>query len=147
LFERLRVLVQSRFEDTGYDQERTRGGVLHGLVCRELGYEGYEDDGRFPDVRNQLLEVKLQTSPTIDLGLVLPSSEDPLDVPRIAGAQVRHCDVRYAVFYGRIENTRVLLTNLYLATGADFFTRFQQFQGQVLNRKLQIPLPGSFFDR
>ena len=41
-----------------------------------LGYSRYEDKGQFPDIRHQLLEVKLQTSPTIDLGLVLPSSTE-----------------------------------------------------------------------
>jgi hypothetical protein len=33
-----------------------------------------------------------------------------------------------------------------LTTGESFFTRFTQFQGKVLNKKLQIPLPRDFFD-
>jgi len=98
-------------------------------------------------VRNQLLEVKLQTSPTIDLGLVRPASEEPLDVPKIGLTQVRHCDVRYAIFYARTDGAEVTLTHVYLTTGAAFFTRFPQFQGKVLNKKLQIPLPSDFFDR
>ena len=98
VFERLRTLVGESFQDAGYDQERNRGAALHQLVCRKLGYVDYRDDGRFPDVRQQLLEVKLQTSPTIDLGLVCPDSEAVLDVPQIAGKQIRHCDVRYAIF-------------------------------------------------
>ena len=102
---------------------------------------------RFPDVRNQLLEVKLQTSPTIDLGLVRPASEEPLDVPQVAGTQVRHCDVRYALFYAQTDGAKVTLTHLYLTTGASFFSRFPQFGGKVLNKKLQIPLPSDFFYR
>ena len=104
------------------------------------------DDGQFPDVRNQLLEVKLQTSSTIDLGLVRPDSAEPLDVPMMNGRLVRHCDVRYAVFCGRTSGARIELTHLFLTTGEAFFTRFPQFRGKVLNAKIQIPLPANFFD-
>ncbi|MDX1823001.1 MAG: hypothetical protein R3197_19085 [Paracoccaceae bacterium] len=147
IFQRLRSAVGRAFPDAGSDQERNRGAALHRIVCELLGYADYRDDGRFPDVRNQLLEVKLQTSPTIDLGLVRPASEEPLDVPKIGPTQVRHCDVRYAIFYARTDGAEVTLTHVYLTTGAAFFTRFPQFQGKVLNKKLQIPLPSDFFDR
>ncbi len=99
VYDRLKPLLGQSFKDAGFDQERNRGAALHRLVCQSLGYATYQDDGQFPDVRHQLIEVKLQTAPTIDLGLVLPSSTEPLDVPMIEGAQIRHCDVRYAVFY------------------------------------------------
>lgn len=146
IFERLRPLIGIAFPDCGYDQERNRGAELHRLVCERLGYADYRDDGRFPDVRHQLLEVKLQTSPTIDLGLVSPDSTETLDVPKIGGKQIRHCDVRYALFYAKREGDNVLLTHLFLTTGEQFFTRFPQFQGKVLNKKLQIPLPDDFFN-
>lgn len=128
------------------DQERLRGAALHRLVCATLGYRSYHDDGRFPDVRHQLLEVKLQTSPAIDLGLVRPDSIEVLDVPMLEGQQLRHCDVRYAIFYGDYSIGMVQLTHLLVVTGEGFFARFAQFQGKVLNRKLQIPLPTEFFD-
>ncbi len=121
-------------------------GETTSLVCRQLGYTDYRDDGRFPDVRQQLLEVKLQTSPTIDLGLVRPDSEAALDVPQIDGQQIRHCDVRYAIFYALTDGATVTLTRFYLTTGQRFFSRFPQFQGKVLNKKLQIPLPSNFFE-
>lgn len=142
----LSALVGAKFKDAGADQERNRGAALHRLVCQALGYANYQDDGQFPDVRHQLLEVKLQTSQTIDLGLVTPASEEPLDVPMISGQQLRHCDVRYAIFYARIEQGEVTLTHLFVSTGEGFFARFPQFQGKVLNAKLQIPLPSDFFD-
>jgi len=94
-----------------------------------------------------LLEIKLQTASTIDLGLVTPSSEAPLDVPKISSAQMRHCDVRYALFCGETDGKVVTLTRFYLTTGRDFFGRFPQFQGRVLNKKLQIRLPRDFFTR
>ncbi|OIO98491.1 MAG: restriction endonuclease [Anaerolineae bacterium CG2_30_64_16] len=146
LFDQLKSLVGERFADVGHDQERNRGAALHQLVCQHLGYADYRDCGQFPDVRHQLLEVKLQTSQTIDLGLVCPDSKDALDVPRIKGKQIRHCDVRYALFYATIDGEDVILTHLFLTTGEEFFTRFPQFQGKVLNRKLQIPLPPGFFN-
>lgn len=146
LFESLKAMVGERIIDVGADQERNRGTSVHRLVCAALGYKSYQDDGRFPDIRHQLLEVKLQTSPTIDLGLVTPSSTAPLDVPMMNGIQIRHCDVRYAIFYGVAANGAIELANLFLTTGADFFSRFPQFGGRVLNGKLQIPLPASFFE-
>ena len=57
-----------------------------------------------------------------------------------------HCDVRYAVFYGTIVPAGVRLDHLILTTGADFFTFFRRFEGNVQNAKLQIPLPAGFFD-
>ncbi len=147
IFKRLSRLVGESFEDRGYDQERNRGAELHRLVCQRLGYLDYRDDGQFPDVRHQLLEVKLQTSPTIDLGLVCPDSIETLDVPKIEGQQIRHCDARYALFYAKTDGENVTLTHFLLTTGERFFSRFPKFQGKVLNKKLQIPLPSDFFNR
>ena len=94
IYLRLRNLIGEKFVDAGIDQERNRGSELHRLVCQCLGYRSYRDDGQFPDVNHQLLEVKLQTSPTIDLGLVCPNSEEALHDMRIAGKRIRHCDIR-----------------------------------------------------
>jgi hypothetical protein len=147
IFDKLRPLVGQNFRDTGYDQERNRGAELHRLVCKHLGYSDYRDDGRFPDVRHQLLEVKLQTSSTIDLGLVRPDSTEALDIPKIKGHQIRHCDVRYALLFAKTDGKKVTLTHLFLTTGEKFFSRFPQCQVKVLNKKLQIHLPADFFDR
>ena len=146
IFARLSPLVGKKFNDPGIVQERNRGAGLHKLICRTLGYAESRDDGRFPDIRHQLIEVKLQTSPTIDLGLVRPSDKEPLEIPKVNGMKVRHCDVRYAVFYGETDGKKVKLTHLCLVTGEHFFSRFPQFQGKVLNKKLQIPLPRGFFE-
>ena len=146
IFARLTHLVNATFTDSGHDQERNRGAELHRFVCQALGYHDYHDDGQYPDVRHQLLEVKLQTSATIDLGLYSPDATDPLDVPHLNGEQVRNCDVRYAIFYATTDGRNVMLTHLFVTTGEHFFSRFPQFQGNVLNKKLQIPLPSGFFD-
>lgn len=147
IFDFLSSLIGQKFVDAGSDQERNRGGALHRLACQTLGYKLYQDDGQFPDIRNQLLEVKLQTAQTIDLGLVTPSSIAKLYLPSLIGVGVRHCDVRYAIFHGVTADGVVRLERLSVTTGEGFFARFPQFQGNVRNTKLQIPLPGDFFDR
>jgi hypothetical protein len=146
VYERLSKIIGKTFLDSGYDQERNRGGLLHKLVCQSLGYQTYRDNGQFPDVPNQLLEVKLQTSPTIDLGLVNPDSKTPLDTPKINGKQIRHCDVRYALFYAKITDKQVTIANFFLVTGEEFFSRFPRFEGKIINKKIQIPLPADFFE-
>jgi hypothetical protein len=147
LFAELSPLIGRIFKNAGHDQERNRGASLHQLVCSALGYRSYADDGQFPDIRHQLLEVKLQMSPTVDLGLVQPSSTEPLDVDTLAEGAVRHCDIRYAIFGAKTDGHDVTLTSLVLTTGEAFFTRFPAFGGRVINKKLQIPLPRDFFGK
>ena len=92
------------------------------------------------------MEVKLQTSPTIDLGTVYPTSSEYLNVPKLRESQIRICDVRYAVFYAVSDGQTVVLTDLIVTTGDKFFHRFQSMQGSVINRKIQIRLPAEYFD-
>lgn len=147
LFARISPLVGRSFECPGILQERNRGGYLHGLVSAALGYCDHADNGKFPDVRHQLLEVKLQTSPTIDLGAISPDSSEPLDIPVIGSVQVRHQDVRYSIFCGSVTDDIVTITGLVLVTGKDFYVTFEKFGGLVINNKYQLPLPRNFFDQ
>jgi hypothetical protein len=141
LYAKLLTLTGQRLADPGLDQERNRGAALHRAVCDALGLSDSCDTGACPDITEQLLEIKLQTAPTIDLGLISPDDITPLDwLP-----EVRHCDVRYAVFYGEVAGTRVKLDYVILTRGTDFFSFFQRFEGKVVNAKLQIPLPRTFF--
>lgn len=142
IFARLQPLIGRSFPNPGLDQERNRGAVLHGMIQTALGSDCYVDTGQFPDVPEQLLEVKLQTSPTIDLGLVLPSSEEPI----LSMPAVRHCDVRYAVVYADVDADEITLTNLILVRGEEFFSRFRQFGGLTKNSKRQIRLPNDFYE-
>lgn len=143
VYKKLQTLVGCKFKDIGSDQERNRGAELHKLVCKALGYNTYKDNGQFPDVRGQLLEVKLQTSQTIDLGLVSPDSIASLDMGKLIN--IRHCDVRYAIFHATIENKIITIKNIIVTTGQDFFSRMPKCEGKGLNKKLQIPLPTDFF--
>ncbi|MFJ3214954.1 hypothetical protein ACIPLC_03405 [Kitasatospora sp. NPDC086801] len=143
LFERLRRLEGYEFEDPGIDQERLRGIFLQQRVCQILELSGYADAGQFPDILCQGLEVKLQLSPTVDLGLVSP---DSTNLALGLGTKIRHCDTRYAVVYAkRGAGSKILVERVVVATGRDFFSAFQRFEGNVQNRKLQIHLPSTFF--
>jgi hypothetical protein len=141
LYKKLLTLAGQCLADPGLDQERNRGAALHRAVCNVLDLADSCDTGACPDITEQLLEIKLQTAATIDLGLISPDDTTPLDfLP-----EVLHSDVRYAVFYGAVVNNQVRLDYVVLTRGADFFSAFQRFEGKVVNAKLQIPLPRTFF--
>lgn len=144
LHERLRVLVGASFPDPGEGQDRLRGAQLHKAVCSALGYPAHLDfdNGQFPDVRDQLLECKLQTSSTIDLGITLPDSRSPLpDLPQFSPS---YC--RYLVAYATIGNGTVTITGTVLTNGAKFFTEFTKCKGKKSNSKRQIRIPSSVWD-
>ena len=144
IFERLLPIVGGRISYLDAVQERNRGAELHAMICKQLGYSYYGDDGAYPDIANQLLEVKLQTSPTIDLGLHSP--EDGNAIVTIGRTTFYSHDIRYAIFDGLVVGKSVHLRNLYLVTGKDFSSYFPLFQGKGTNHKIQLPLPADFFD-
>jgi hypothetical protein len=143
--QRLSSLVSSRFKDAGVDQERNRGAMLHELVCKALGYSTVRDRGQIPDITQQLLEVKLQTSPTIDLGLISPDSTAPLPDYFPLSYSVRFCDIRYAIFGANIIQNELQIETISLVRGYEFYQHFPRFGGLKVNQKIQIPLPANFF--
>lgn len=147
LFNRLLTLEGREFDYISATQERNRGAVIHGAVCAALGYSVYEDDGRYPDLRNQLLEIKLQTSPTIDLGLHSP--EDGCCIFNCYGKSFFSEDVRYAIFDGIVNSTHetVTIDKVYITNGLQFTRDFPLFQGKKQNAKIQLPLPTDFFKK
>lgn len=144
VYARLSTIVGTSVTDPGVLQDRLRGEALQATVASSLDAGEYGNFGQWPDIRNQAIEVKLQMSPTVDLGLVLPSSAIEAEY---LGGGLQHRDVRYAVFYGEQAGpTEVAITSLVLTTGEDFFNEFQQFRGLTKNQKLQIPLPRNLFE-
>ncbi len=145
LFRRLIALEGRKFSYISATQERNRGAVIHSAVCKALGYSIYEDDGKYPDLRNQLLEIKLQTSPTIDLGLHSP--EDGCCIFNCNGKPFFSEDVRYAIFDGIVDQVRgtVTIDKVYITNGFHFTEDFPLFQGKKQNAKIQLPLPSDFF--
>lgn len=143
IYELLAPLVGKDMPILGAIQERNRGAYLQDLICSRLGYCHSTDDGKYPDLKNQLLEVKLQTSPTIDLGLHSP--EDGEKVFSSEGVTFTSKDVRYAIFDGLVQGESVVLRRLYLVTGEELPKYFPLFEGMKTNKKIQIPLPRDFF--
>lgn len=148
LYVRLVPLLGQTINNPGADQERNRGWELHRVVSKQLGIAKAEDDGQVPDVAEQLLELKLQTSPTVDLGLMKPNSKQRL----ASYFGLRHHDIRYAIFYATpFKNSdgenQLRLDHLVITSGADFFCFFRQLQGNVINTKNQIRLPKDFFKK
>ncbi len=140
LYERLLGLVGTTFKYVS--SERLRGEKLHRLACEVIGLGSYADTGRFPDILCQAVEVKVQMSPTIDLGLVSPDSEEPAVT---LSSRLRHCDVRYLVAYATRHQNKLRIDHIVVSTGIQFFQEFQRFGGLVQNRKLQLRLPADFF--
>ena len=95
---------------------------------------------------NQLLEIKLQTSPTIDLGLILPNCDKPLQTGNNEFKDIKYKDARFAIFLAESKSNKIKLKKFVLATGESFFDRFQQFKGRTINKKLQLRLPKEFFN-
>jgi len=143
VYEQLLPLMGQTIPNPGNDQERVRGWELHKMISDTLGINTPIDDGQIPDVTEQLLEIKLQTSPTVDLGLISPGSADAVTVE---GQTFRYADIRYAVVYGTVVEDKVRLDHLVLTNGSDFFCYFKSLQGNVVNKKNQIRLPAGFFD-
>jgi hypothetical protein len=143
IFERAVNLIGTRLQATRASQDRIRGELLQQRISDELGIGEYANFGQWPDIVSQAIEVKLQTSPTIDLGLVLPNDKARA---RSLGLLVRHCDARYVIVYGEaLDSGEVELHTVVASTGSDFFKEFVQFGGLVQNHKRQIRLPNDLF--
>jgi hypothetical protein len=144
VYERLERLVGHVVHDPGLDQERLRGEAVQRLASEALGLAEYVNRGQWPDILSQVIEVKLQIAATVDLGVTAP---DGIAIAEQVHPQIRHCDVRYAIFYAeRLTGVDIGITALVLSTGESFFTEFQRFEGMVQNKKIQLPLPRTFFD-
>jgi len=125
-------------------QERNRGAFLHQRICEKLGFSIYADKGTYPDIPNQLIEIKLQTSPTIDLGLHNPN--DNKTVLSCDEKSFTSKDIRYVIMSGIKNDDLIRIKSLFIATGEEFFQFFNMFGGKIQNVKIQIPLPQDFFD-
>ena len=144
LFQRLTGLIGTTLPAVESHQDRIRGELLQEAVSNALNLGWYENHGQWPDIVSQALEVKLQTSPTIDLGLVLPTDDGPATA---LSPTLKHYDARYVVAYGELDSQgATTIKEVVVVTGLDFFSEFEQFGGLVQNDKLQMPLPSDLFD-
>jgi hypothetical protein len=131
LYRRIQLLRGIQFRDPGPTQDRARGRIVHSLITDILGISD-DDNGQFPDIPEQAIEVKLQLSSTIDLGKILPT--DPIAR-----------DVRYVVVYADTNGLICTMTDIVVVHGRDFFSLFTQTGGKVSNAKIQLKLPKEWF--
>ncbi|MGC4234825.1 MAG: hypothetical protein QM594_17730 [Niabella sp.] len=120
---------------------KNRGQALEKKVLELLGYEIKESDllyGAFPDIRNQLLEVKVQDSPTVDLGKFSPEKEEIV----IDDSRLTTFDVRYLI---ALTNPKTeIIEGIILSPGEKLGELFSYVSAESYKCQRAIPMP--FFD-
>jgi len=124
------------------DSTKTRGQSLEKIIVKLLGYDLNEDDllaGSYPDILNQLLEVKLQDAATVDLGQLSPEFEEVI----LSSPQITTRDIRYLIALADPETQQVQA--VILCPGEHLGHHFTY----VVNTsyKCQRSIPMSFFDQ
>jgi len=120
---------------------KNRGQALERLVLQLLGYS--EENlcglaGGYPDIPNQLLEVKVQDSPTVDLGKYSPEMEELI----MEDSNVTTCDIRYLI---ALTNPRTnIIEGIVLAPGERLGEIFTYVNDTSF--KCQRSIPMSFFE-
>lgn len=120
---------------------KNRGQALEKKVLELLGYEVKEMDllyGAFPDIRNQLLEVKVQDSQTVDLGKFSPEKEEIV----IEDSRLTTFDVRYLI---ALTNPKTeIIEGIILAPGEKLGELFSYISTE--SYKCQRAIPMAFFN-
>jgi len=120
---------------------KNRGQALERLTLDLLGYTLEENDllyGGFPDIRNQLLEVKVQDSPTVDLGKFSPEQEEMV----VEENNLTTYDVRYLI--ALTDPKTGIIEGIILAPGEKLGEVFSYVSDE--SYKCQRTIPFSFFD-
>jgi len=121
---------------------KNRGQALEKKVLELLGYHVKEKDllyGAYPDVRNQLLEVKVQDSPTVDLGKYSPEKEEVI----IEEPKLTTFDVRYLI---ALTNPKTeVIEGIILTPGEKLGELFSYVSTE--SYKCQRAIPMSFFTK
>jgi hypothetical protein len=120
---------------------KNRGQALERMTLELLGYEMNKNDflyGGFPDIINQLLEVKVQDSPTVDLGKFSPEKEEIV----IATKNLTTFDVRYLI---ALTNPKTeIIEGVILSPGEKLGNIFSYVSNQ--SYKCQRAIPMAFFN-
>lgn len=122
------------------DVTKNRGQNLERLVDQVLGYNVDSGilSGGYPDIANQLLEVKIQDSQTVDLGRFSPQFEEP--VPEMQNDFTTR-DVRYLM--ALTDPTEHTIDGLILLAGEDLGKHFTYVADDSF--KCQRSIPMDFF--
>lgn len=109
-------------------------------IAVALGYTTHATThgNTFPDLLHQILEVKLQTSPTIDLGRHLPISTDTVAVT-VGAETLPPAAARYAVGLVAQAGDSWRVTGIVLTPGANFQQFFSLCEGENFKTQLHVP--------
>ena len=120
---------------------KTRGQALERKVLELLGYSNNDNKllyGSFPDIRNQLLEVKVQDTQTVDLGKYSPEIKEMV-IPEL---DITTHDVRYLIALTNPETE--IIKGIILSPGEKLGEIFSYVSDQ--SYKCQRSIPMAFFD-
>ncbi len=121
---------------------KMRGQLLERTILHMLGYSVGESDsleGQYPDIRNQLLEIKIQDSPTVDLGRYTPERE----IVVIPEFELTTFDIRYLIVL--MNSGTGFVEGVLICPGVRLGDYFSYVIG--VNGKSQRSIPKSFFDK
>lgn len=140
----LKKLVAEKLIGKKLDANATknRGQSLERMIIDLLGYKVKENEllyGGFPDIKNQLLEVKIQDSPTVDLGKFSPENEEIV----IEEKNLTTFDVRYLIALTDPETE--IIAGVILSPGEKLGEVFSYVSDK--NYKCQRSIPMAFFDK
>ncbi len=125
----------------GANDTKNRGQALERLALQLLGYSEENLNGLaggYPDIPNQLLEVKVQDSPTVDLGKYSPEFEELI----MADSDITTKDIRYLI---ALTNPKTgIIEGVILAAGEHLGEIFTYVSD--MSYKCQRSIPMSFFE-
>ena len=124
------------------DSTKNRGQSLERKVLELLGYEPTKSDllyGAFPDIPNQLLEVKVQDTQTVDLGKFSPEKEEIINEK----LNITTFDIRYLIALTNPETE--IIEGIILSPGEKLGEVFSYVSDQ--SYKCQRSIPMDFFDK
>lgn len=124
------------------DSTKKRGQALERKVLELLGYSTTNDDllyGAYPDIPNQLLEVKIQDTQTVDLGKFTPENEEVIN----AELNITTYDVRYLIALTNPETE--IIEGIILSPGEKLGEVFSYVSDK--SYKCQRSIPMNFFNK
>ncbi len=119
------------------DSTKNRGQSLERKVLELLGYPTSNSDllyGAFPDIPNQLLEVKVQDTQTVDLGKFSPEKEEVI----IEDLNITTFDIRYLIALTNPETE--IIEGIILSPGEKLGEVFSYVSDQSYKCQRSIPM-------
>ena len=121
---------------------KNRGQSLELRIIRMLGYNVPDDVrlvGGYPDLPNQALEIKIQDSPTVDLGRYSPQFEEVI----FPDPQITTSSMRYLI--ALMDENTDSVAGIVLCSGKELGNYFTYVADKSF--KCQRSIPMSFFDK